>query len=350
MLRSLVGLAAASLASALALAPAPAAAYTPESGIWWNPNESGSGVVIEVQDNLMVVAAYVGDGDGDPTWYTATAFLDGNASFEGALDLTEGSQCIGCRWDGLPQVRSGDGGRVRIVFDAQDETKAALTWFPRVTSPEVSQRTIPIERFEFYTRRPEDGATPVGITKMLGEWQWMLDASRPSSTAFAFFGDVLVFDQFETYNVPDYGQLTVYEGCRASNSIDGGCSPNALDTNPAAGTYVADGNVQCVVIRDSSTTYAMYATRVGTNDARGEAIIYNRGSNPSNLIPYPIRGFRSASRTFVQEGTGPSKSKQSTNSLADVLPLSAEGGNEKAWGDMTDDCLPVRQALEKILQ
>lgn len=350
MLRSLSGLAATSLAAALAFAPMSADAYTPESGIWWNPNESGTGVVIEVQDNLMVVAAYVGDATGKATWYTATAFLDGNASFEGALDLTEGSQCIGCQWPGLPLVRAGEGGRVRIVFDAQDETKAALTWIPRVTSPSVAQRTIPIERFEFYTRRPEDGATPVGITKMLGEWQWMLDASSGSQpNEFAFFGDVLVFDVFNTYNINGYGQLTVYEGCRAENSIDGGCSNAALNNNPAVGTYVANGNVQCVVLRDKPNFYGLYATRVGTNDARGEATIYARGTSPVNLIPYPIRGFRSASRTFVQEGTGPSKHAHLAGGLSSVMPPHSVDDNTKAWGDMSDDCEPVRRALESLL-
>lgn len=333
MLRSTVGLAAASLAAALAFAPAPAEAYTPESGIWWNPNESGSGVVIEVQDNLMVVAAYVGDEDGNATWYTATAFLQGNALFEGSLDLTQNSQCIGCPYLGVPTVTPGAGGDLKIVFDATDETKAALTW--------DNGRTIPIERFEFYTRRPEDGATPTDITKMLGEWQWVMDAS--SVNGFPFYGDVLVLDVFGFHNSK---QLWIYEGCRAENSIDGGCSEDALDFNPAAGTYVQSANVQCIVVKDSSTSYVLYASRVGTNDVRGEATVYPRGTNPGTLLPYPTRAFRSASRQFVQNGTGPAKSARTHSSLAALLPPSVERSN-KALGDLSDACLPVRVVLEE---
>lgn len=337
MLRSFVGLAAASLAAALALAPAPASAYTPESGIWWNPNESGTGVVIEVQDNLMVVAAYVGDAQGKATWYTATAFLDGNAFFEGSLDLTQGSQCMGCPYPGIPTVTPGAGGDVTIVFDPEDETKAALTW--------DNGRTIPIERFEYYTRRPEDGATPIDITKMLGEWQWTMDVSSDPDQQFPYYGDVTVFDVFEFDNGED---TWFYEGCRADNSIDGGCSNNALALHSAAGYYVPSLDAQCIVVDDSNNTYLLYAVKAGTNHVRGEATLYVKGQNPRNYFQYPVRGFRSASRTFVQEGVGPSKAATARKGLGDVMqPRTHAAGKVVEFGDYTDACLDDAPALKR---
>ena len=285
----------ASLSLASLLAASAAHAYTPESGIWWNPAESGTGVVIEVQDNFMVVAAFVGDAQGKAIWYTAGAFLTGNARFDGSLDLTVGSQCPGCAYTGFPTVQAGAGGTVRIVFDQNDPTKASLTW--------ANGRTIPIERYPFYLKRPEDGAgVTVQTTKMLGEWQAVMDFSSSSASSFDYYGDVWVFDDFELEDGVWY-----YDGCRPDNSQVGGCSQNALAFHSASGYYDSAAKLQVIVVDDSNANYALYLVEAGTNDGEGEITVYPKGQNPSNYNAYPMRAFRSASRTFVQEGTGPSK-------------------------------------------
>jgi hypothetical protein len=50
------------------LAVAPARAFTPESGFWWAPNEPGSGIALEIQDNFVFLAAYTYDQDGFSTF------------------------------------------------------------------------------------------------------------------------------------------------------------------------------------------------------------------------------------------------------------------------------------------
>ncbi|HHL32719.1 MAG TPA: hypothetical protein ENJ41_09035, partial [Oceanospirillales bacterium] len=45
---------------------AQAQAFTPESGFWWNPDESGSGYAIEIQDNFLFMTLYVYDEAGNP--------------------------------------------------------------------------------------------------------------------------------------------------------------------------------------------------------------------------------------------------------------------------------------------
>lgn len=296
-MRLVKGLASLGLASLLCAASAHA--YTPESGIWWNPNESGTGVVIEVQDNFMVVAAFVGDAQGKATWYTAGRFLTGNARFDGALDLTVGSQCPGCAYTGFPTVQAGAGGSIRIIFDPADPTKASLTW--------ANGRTIPIERYPFYLKRPEDGSSvTVNTTKMLGEWQAVMDFSSNSQSSFDYYGDVWVFDQFERDNATN---RWYYDGCRPDNSQVGGCSTNALAFHSASGYYDAAAKLQVIVVDDSTANYALYLVEAGTNDGEGEVTVYPKGQNPSNYNAYPMHAFRTASRTFVQEGTGPSKAK-----------------------------------------
>ena len=48
---------------------APALANQPESGWWWNPNESGRGFFIEWQGAWVDFAGYMYDDSGNPVWY-----------------------------------------------------------------------------------------------------------------------------------------------------------------------------------------------------------------------------------------------------------------------------------------
>ena len=50
---------------------APAQPNQPESGWWWNPNESGRGFFIEWQNGYADVAGYMYDDSGNPVWYIA---------------------------------------------------------------------------------------------------------------------------------------------------------------------------------------------------------------------------------------------------------------------------------------
>lgn len=347
-----------SLAAALA---APAQAYTPESGTWWNPAEPGTGVFIEVQDNFLVAAVFTGDAQGRPIWYTATKFLTGNALFDATLDLTTNVQCPGCTYPGRATTQAGAGGSIRLTFNPNDPTKATLRW--------GNGRTVPYERFAFYAKRPEDPASiPLETTKMLGEWQYVLDFSSNTSSQFDYYGDVLVFDEYEFRSASN---RWYFEGCRADNSRVGGCSTNALAFHSAAGFYDPITRKTVVIVDDNERNYVLYEAYVGTNDSFGKyrdttindddstVTVYPKGFDPFNYSRYPVRVFRTASRTFVQEGVGPSKALATavtgpTPGLADRL---AASGIEptyvgKAAGSRFDRAalLPAIQALEARLE
>jgi hypothetical protein len=296
------------------LAVSPARAYTPESGIWWNPNESGSGFVIEIQDNLMVLAYYGGNAQGQSTWWLASGFLDGNAFFPTAnLNRTVGSQCPGCPYSGAPSTLFGDGGTVRVTFDPNDDTRATLTF--------GNGRTITIVRQLFYFKRGEDPASvPLQVTRMLGEWQMVMDFSSNSASTFDYYGDVLVFDLYAFDNPTN---RWYFEGCRADNSEVGGCSNDALAFHSAAGYFDSGSGLHVTVVDDSAQNYVLYLADMGTNSAIGEITVYPKGTNPANYTAYPMRTFRTASRTFVQEGVGPSKAvaapSQANPGVSDAL-------------------------------
>ena len=98
-------------------------AATPKSGWWYNPDENGTGISIEIQGDTLFMAWYVFDGtNGNAVWYTSDGTVDGSGNFSGAL----------YRWEGWPlgeayysPVRTAVG-TVQIVFYSDDA--ASLAW------------------------------------------------------------------------------------------------------------------------------------------------------------------------------------------------------------------------------
>jgi len=269
-------------------------AFTPESGFWWNPNESGSGYAIEIQDNFLFVALYVYDVDGNPTWYTAGATLEGNALFNGELHYTYNGSCIDCNYT-APITILGQRGPITINFIT--ETTATIQFEGAVKN---------IERFNFLLGDETD--------RMLGEWQTIIDFSS-TGEGFPFSADVLLFDLITT------GDGKFAEGCRPDNTIDGFCTNFALDNHDVAATFDYDANQLLVVVNDSPDFWLAYYLDLGLNQFDGVAEIYPKNAGHNNIF-YPVRGFRTASRSFIDTGIGPSKSSQVSNQVTTGLTKS----------------------------
>jgi hypothetical protein len=305
-------------AAALALAASPAFAFTPESGFYWYPTEYGSGLAIEIQDNYVFLAGYVYDVPGNPTWFTAQGTMTGNSAFTGVLDRFTGGQCIGCAWS-APNYFAGAGGPISISW--QSETTANLTW---------GGRTIPIQRFNF------DLGDPTEL--MLGEWQVVLDLYDLGGNYqnYPYYGDVLVIDRLDRTANPD-----LFEGCRAQESLDGFCTTSARANHDAAGFYQPASNPTCthtLVVTDDPGTpdiFIAYYMNVGTYQFDGVMEIYQTGDPVPTAPFYPVRGFRSASRTFVETGSGPSSADKAAaapsapRSLVQALRAAGGGGLPK---------------------
>jgi len=269
----------------------PARAYTPESGLWWNPAEPGVGYNFELQDNFMGVTMYMYRTDGQPDWYIANGFLQGNALFEGTVMRFQDGMCFGCSW--RRNVFDRNMGSMRVVFDANDPTRATMT---------LGGRTFPIQRYQFYLKRPEDGAASIQLTKMLGEWSSTIDLSSVAGSSYQYSGEVLVFDLIDLSEAPGF-----FDGCRPDDSEQGFCSNYALAYHSAGGFYDTQSRRHIIIVDDSVENFVRYVVQVGTNDFRGSMSIYRKGTNPTRW--YPVRGVRTASRTFVEEGIGPAMAK-----------------------------------------
>ena len=108
-------------------------AFTPMTGLWWNPNESGSGYNIQIQRGVMVATIYSYTAGGDPMWYLAVGPLTnagGGVATMGTLDKYRSGQCASCTYQ-MPSM-IGNEGVVTINFSSPT---AATVHFPggRVT-------------------------------------------------------------------------------------------------------------------------------------------------------------------------------------------------------------------------
>jgi hypothetical protein len=96
---------------------APPLAFTPVTGLWWNPNESGTGYNIQVQRGMLVATMYSYTSSGDPVWYLAVGPLTnagGGVAATGTLDKYRSGQCASCMYQ-RPSLVGNDGG-MTITF------------------------------------------------------------------------------------------------------------------------------------------------------------------------------------------------------------------------------------------
>jgi hypothetical protein len=104
---------------------APPLAFTPATGLWWNPDESGTGYGIQVQRGVLVATMYSYTTVGDPVWYFAVARLanvGGGVAALGSLDKYRSGQCASCTYQ-PPSLMGSDGG---ITFTFTSPTTATV--------------------------------------------------------------------------------------------------------------------------------------------------------------------------------------------------------------------------------
>lgn len=263
---------------------AQAHSFTPESGHWWDPNASGSGYTLEIQDNHLFGSFYVYDDLGNPIWFTTSGFLDGNSYYDSFVAISYDGSCIGCAYQAPETVLSS---YESVTIDFLTETTAKMTF--------KDQAPIYIERFNYFLGDE--------LQKMRGEWQLVMDVSNYTND-FPFIADVLVFEQTEIFQ-GDY----LVTGCRSETTDYNNCTNYALSHNDLAAFYDTQYNELVAVVRDDANHYIAYYLKTGTDQFDGEAYSYPVGSSPNfDAEGFRVRGFRSASYTFVATETGPSKS------------------------------------------
>ena len=102
-------------------------AFTPATGLWWNPSESGSGYNIQVQHGMLVVTMYSYTPGGDPIWYLGVgkmANAGAGVAGAGTLDKFRGGQCASCMY--TPPSVTGNDGAFTITFTSPNAATVRL--------------------------------------------------------------------------------------------------------------------------------------------------------------------------------------------------------------------------------
>jgi len=106
----------------LSLAPLP---NVPETGWWWNPDESGRGFFIEWQGDWIDLVGYMYDDAGNPVWYITAFQVSDARSMSGSWWTFANGPVMGQPFK--PGTRTSDNfAPVSITFSAPDAGIMAL--------------------------------------------------------------------------------------------------------------------------------------------------------------------------------------------------------------------------------
>ncbi len=109
----------------------------PESGFWWNPAEPGTGVVLEVQGNTMMVGLLDYDAAGRARWtYASADMIFGLLFVAPVLDVVTGPP-DGQGWRPVGDVMSGQ----NLVVEVKSRTTVTLV--------QPNGTRVSLERFPF---------------------------------------------------------------------------------------------------------------------------------------------------------------------------------------------------------
>jgi hypothetical protein len=96
----------------------------PQTGWWWNPDESGRGFFVESHDGITFIGAYLYDLDGHAAWYVAGGTNADSYNYTGALYTMSGGQTLFGGY--VPAIGPNNVGTITVHFS--DDTHGTLTW------------------------------------------------------------------------------------------------------------------------------------------------------------------------------------------------------------------------------
>jgi hypothetical protein len=129
-------------AQKFAATTARAAGLQPETGIYWNPDQSGRGYTVEAVGETLTVTMFHYDDRGEPTWHLAGGALR-NGAFSGAFQRYTGGQTL----EG-PYVAPGAAILDGMLAAAFSDACQSTLWLP-------GMMPLPVRRFPF-------GSLPAG--------------------------------------------------------------------------------------------------------------------------------------------------------------------------------------------
>lgn len=238
----------------------------PVDGWYWNPNESGRGLNIELQDDIMFISFFHYDAAGNPIWWVASGRYNATSRrVQGEFYRTRDGQCPSCP-PRTPVVDFGFDGAFTLQFDSR--VAATLYW--------AGGQTQLIRQYWGF-----DLSDP--LTFMYGDYHFTTGQSG------VYFGDRLRFD--EEYIGTDGDRYL------SGNVINGSANRIALVN------YELDSG--WFILVDSSTSfYNAYLFDMSKDTLQGRSWTYRKGESPVGTGLQFI-AHRTASKASAMTGVGP---------------------------------------------
>ncbi|MBU0592632.1 MAG: S8 family peptidase [Gammaproteobacteria bacterium] len=136
--------------------------FSPKTGWWWNPTQSGRGFMIEKRGDNLFMASYLYETDGRASWY-ASGGATGTSSYQGFLTAYTGGQTLTGPY--IPPFNAGLAGSITLQFS--DSSHGSLSW---------PGGTIQIERFEIVANGVD--APPAAFQPESGWWWNSAESGR----------------------------------------------------------------------------------------------------------------------------------------------------------------------------
>jgi hypothetical protein len=156
----------------------------PQTGIWWNPSESGRGFAIETSGNNLFLGTFLYEEPATgqtarSTWYQTGGPLNGDLSFSGTLSEMSGGQTL----NGNYQAATSRSQPSTVSLRCTTTTTCSLTWKGGVVS---------IQRFVF------DNATTPMTAPEGGIWWNPAESGRGflfEQQGNSLFGGAFMYDE-----------------------------------------------------------------------------------------------------------------------------------------------------------
>lgn len=259
-----------------------ASAMLPDNGWYWNPNESGRGFNIEIQNNVLFMSGFVYDQAGNQVWAVSGGTMSSDRFYSGTAYVTSGGQCVGCAYRAPTNTAIGN-----ITVNFSDEQHATITF---------NGTAIQVQREPFGL----DFTNPV--TPLFGEW-----ATTEGSVSFpVYFGERLSFTRPFTGN----SGTPVAAGNRTGDTA-----------RVLVGNYTP--GVGWGMLLDSAPSYyKVYVfTFTGFNRMQGISSTFLKTSQPSGYLD--MLGSRVQSGVAAAGGNAPGVAVKNALSGAELDELNA---------------------------
>ena len=273
----------ATLVALLAFASLQARAMWPDSGWYWNPNEPGRGVAIEVQDDKIFLAIYTYDTGGAPIYYYAAGRMNDDHTYVGDLYRTSNGQCIGCS---ARPATSTLVGTVGVSFSS-----------PEVATISALGSTLVLQRFDFSETNLSNPQALYG--------EWATTEGDTAASAPQYFGDRITLNAAGSTAGTATGSVT---GSPANFAAGSCASRNACSIGVRSGAY---------------DVYYLFAM-AGFNRAEGLVQVVNQGASPVTGAGIPFVMQRTKTGAKVRTGAGPAMTKELQADARDATMMAAK--------------------------